>query len=241
MVNLPKAILFDLDETLLSFGDRQALLTQVAEEFSEALAPITPTEAGETLEAAFVRFWSDETRHKKWRFHLKEARVVIVAGVLDAWRDRSPGFPPDLATRFAERFHELREVPTLFPSALETLDELRRSGVRLALVTNGDTRMQRAKVERFDLGRRFDHIQIEGEVGFGKPEGRAYEYAMESLQVEAPETWMVGDHLVWEVSAPQRLGIFGIWHDPLGKGLPSGSSVVPDRIIRSTSELLVQP
>jgi putative hydrolase of the HAD superfamily len=49
---------------------------------------------------------------------------------------------------------------------------------------------------------------------------------------------MVGDHLEWEVAAPQRLGIFAIWHDALGRGLPAGSPVKPDRIIRSLSELL---
>ena len=108
----------------------------------------------------------------------------------------------------------------------------------LALVTNGQSDTQRAKVERFDLARRFDHIQIEGEHGFGKPEARAYTHAMRALGVEAHETWMVGDNLEWEVVAPQRLGIFAIWHDHLGDGLPEGSTIKPDRIIRSITELL---
>ena len=85
---------------------------------------------------------------------------------------------------------------------------------------------------RFALEHRFDHIQIEGEHGFGKPEERAYYHAMETLGVGPHDTWMVGDNLEWEVVAPQRLGIHAIWHDGYGVGLPPDCSIRPDRIIR---------
>lgn len=94
------------------------------------------------------------------------------------------------------------------------------------------------KITRFDLARRFDHIQIEGEHGFGKPEERAYRHAMRALGVQAHEVWMVGDNLEYDVAAPQRLGIHAIWHDHLATGLPSNSKVQPDRINRSLSELV---
>ena len=68
----------------------------------------------------------------------------------------------------------------------------------MALITNGAAEPQRAKVVRFALEHRFDHIQIEGEHGFGKPEERAYNHAMEVLDVGPEETWMVGDNLEWE-------------------------------------------
>jgi putative hydrolase of the HAD superfamily len=37
---------------------------------------------------------------------------------------------------------------------------------------------------------------------------------------------------------PQRLGIYAIWIDAHGEGLPAGTSVKPGRIIRSLTELL---
>ena len=61
---------------------------------------------------------------------------------------------------------------------------------------------------------------------------RAYRLALAVLGVEPEETWMVGDNLEWEVAAPQKLGIAGIWMDSAGNGLPKGSTVRPDRIIR---------
>jgi len=55
---------------------------------------------------------------------------------------------------------------------------------------------------------------------------------------DARDTWMVGDNLEWEVAAPQRLGIFAIWFDAVGKGLPRDTHIKPDRIVASLSELL---
>lgn len=238
MPSLPSAILFDLDETIISFGRRPLLLQEVAEEFAGAFGDLAAPEAAQGLETAFRAFWSDEARHKQWRFQLAQARIHIVEQVFAGWRDRAPGLTPDIARAFAERFHAYREEQAaFFPGALEAIDALHDAGVRLALVTNGAAEPQRAKVERFDLARRFDHVQIEGEAGFGKPEERAYVHALEALGVSAREAWMVGDNLEWEVAAPQRLGIFSIWHDHLGEGLPTGSDIRPDRIIRSIAEL----
>jgi putative hydrolase of the HAD superfamily len=145
----------------------------------------------------------------------------------------------DLATRLANRFTAYREEEMfVFPGAHDAIDALKAHGVKLALVTNGAAESQRAKVERFALTHRFDHIQIEGEHGFGKPDERAYLHAMQALGVTAPETWMIGDNLEWEVEAPQRLGIYAIWIDVHGEGLPADSAIRPDRIIRSLTELL---
>ena len=49
---------------------------------------------------------------------------------------------------------------------------------------------------------------------------------------------LVGDNLEWEIVAPQRLGIYAIWHDGYGVGLPPDCPIRPDRIIRRLSELL---
>jgi putative hydrolase of the HAD superfamily len=49
---------------------------------------------------------------------------------------------------------------------------------------------------------------------------------------------MIGDNLEWEIEVPQRLGLYAIWMDAHGEGLPAGTSVKPDRIIRSLTELL---
>ena len=50
---------------------------------------------------------------------------------------------------------------------------------------------------------------------------------------------MIGDNLEWEIVAPQRLGIYAIWHGGYGVGLSPDCPIRPDRIIRLLSELLL--
>jgi putative hydrolase of the HAD superfamily len=107
----------------------------------------------------------------------------------------------------------------------------------MALVTNGTSAMQRGKIQRFGLEPCFDYILIEEEFGVGKPDERVYLHAIGQLDTHPSKSWMVGDNLEWEVATPQRLGIFSIWVDSDGAGLPETANVKPDRIIRTLSTL----
>jgi len=238
---LPRAILFDLDDTLISaYGRPEAAWLAVTAEFAEALAPLAAAEIAAAVGAYARDFWADAERHRIWRQRIGEARRVVVAGAFDGLAAAGRPVPPaDVVHRLADRFTAYRdEQMHLFPDAHALVDALKARGVRLALVTNGSAEGQRAKIARFDLAHRFDHIQIEGEHGFGKPEERAYRHALQVLGTAPGETWMVGDNLEWEVAAPQRLGIHAIWHDVAGEGLPPGSAIRPDRIIRTLAELM---
>lgn len=239
MNQLPRAMLIDMDDTILSaYGRPEIAWNNVAAEFADEFAPLSSQEVAAAVLDSGRRFWA--TAEAAWRLKLSEARHEVVKGGFAtlAAAGHQP-LPLDLAIRLADRFSAYREEEMfIFPGAHDAIDQLKALGVKLALVTNGAAGPQRAKVERFALTHRFDHIQIEGEHGFGKPEERAYLHAMEALGVTAPETWMIGDNLEWEVEAPQRLGIYAIWIDVHGDGLPADSIVKPDRIIRSLSELL---
>ena len=239
MTKLPRAMLIDMDDTILSaYGRPEIAWNTVAAEFADEFAPLSPPQVATAVLTFARRFWS--TAEPAWRLKLAEARRQTVQGGFAALAADGHGvLSTDLAIRLADRFTAFREEKMfVFPGAHDAIDALKALGVKLALVTNGAAVDQRAKIERFALAHRFDHIQIEGEHGFGKPEERAYLHAMQTLGVTAPETWMIGDNLEWEVEAPQRLGIYAIWLDAHGQGLPPEASVKPDRIIRSLTELL---
>ena len=238
---LPQAILFDLDDTLIhAYGGAERAWLAVTLELADELAPLAPREVAEAIGAFARNFWADPERHRLWRVRLWDARREIVAKSFAGLAKMGRPVPSaEVARRLADRFSANRdEQMRLFPDAHNVVDALKARGMRLALVTNGAAKDQRAKIERFDLTRRFDHIQIEGEHGFGKPDERAYLHALCRLGVDAREAWMVGDNLEWEVVAPQRLGIFAIWFDSEGKGLPRDTHIMPDRVVASLSELL---
>lgn len=239
MTQLPRAMLIDMDDTILSaYGRPEIAWNKVAAEFSGEFAPLSSQQVAAAVLESGRRFWT--TAEAAWRLKLAEARQVVVKDAFAALAAAGqPALPEDLAVRLADRLTAYRdEEMFMFPGAHDAIDALKAHGVKLALVTNGAADTQRAKVERFALTHRFDHIQIEGEHGFGKPEERAYLHAMAALGVTAPETWMVGDNLEWEIVVPQRLGIYAIWMDAHGEGLPADTTVRPDRIIRSLKELL---
>src|SRR5258708_3990050 len=237
MRELPRAMLIDMDDTILSaHGHPEIAWNIVATEFAGELGQFSPRQVADAIADTARGFWA--VAGAEWRLKLAEARAEVVRRGL-ATLAGGAALPADLAVRLAERFASYRdEQMFVFPGAHDAIDALKARGVKLALVTNGAADIQRAKIERFALAHRFDHIQIEGEHGFGKPEERAYRHAMDALGVTAGETWMIGDNLEWEVVVPQRLGIYAIWIDVHGDGLPEGTSVRPDRIIRSLTELL---
>jgi putative hydrolase of the HAD superfamily len=236
---LPRAMLIDMDETILSaYGKPDAAWHAIAHEFADELAPLSPSEVAAAVALSGKQFWENAEAH--WRLNLNEARHIVVSNGFAALAPTGKApMPREFCIRMADRFSAYREEQMqLFPGAHDAIDAFKARGVKLALVTNGAAEPQRAKVVRFALEHRFDHIQIEGEHGFGKPEERAYRHAMEVLGVTPRDTWMIGDNLEWEVVTPQRLGIYAIWIDAHGEGLPEGSPIKPDRIIRSLSELV---
>src|SRR3977135_3570013 len=238
MRQLPRAMLIDMDDTILSaYGRPNIAWNNVTAEFSSELAPLLPQQVAAAITESGRKFWASAAA--EWRLKLAEARHEVVRGGFSVLAGAGhAALSLDLAIRLADRFTAYREEEMfIFPGAHDAIDALKAHGVKLALVTNGAAETQRAKVERFELTHRFDHIQIEGEHGFGKPEERAYLHAMQALGVTAKETLRIGDNLEWEVEAPQRLGIYSIWIDVHGEGLPAESAIKPDRIIRSLTEL----
>ena len=139
----------------------------------------------------------------------------------------------------ARRYSTLRDAAiSLFPMALSVLGRLREHGVKLGLLTNGSTDKQWAKIRQFALARFFDHIQVEGDVGFGKPDLRAFRRALAALDVAPDEAWMVGDNLVWDIRGAQQAGIYAIWIDVHGSGPDAEDGVTPDQVVASLAEVL---
>jgi putative hydrolase of the HAD superfamily len=230
-----KALLADLDDTILDYSGGAATSW---EEACAAVAGSAGLDPGRLVSAVVSTrrwFWDDPERHRRERVNMLGAWRKIAAHALE-----SLGLPSaPLAAFIAEDFAARRRVALrLLPGALEALRELQGLGVPLALVTNGDAGQQRDKIERFDLARFFRVIVIEGEFGAGKPEEAVYRHAISGLGVAPGEAWMVGDNLEWDVAAPQRIGLRAAWVDGPGHGLPEGSEVRPDRILRAFRDVV---
>ena len=234
--SLPKGILFDLDDTILAFASvADQVWRDICNHYADQTGLFLSKDLFQRLREMSNWYWADKERHKEGRKDLAAVRRIIVKRVFEDLGISEP----ELAIRIADDFSVQRlEAVHLLPGAEETLKYLSKQDIALALITNGETWMQRGKIDRFNLERHFKTILIEGELGYGKPEPEFYLRAMIDLNLEPKDVWSVGDNLEWEVEAPQKLGIYSIWNDYRGEGLPQNSKVRPDRIINSISELV---
>jgi putative hydrolase of the HAD superfamily len=233
---LPEAILFDLDDTILS---DDAVSEQAWKKTCEAcvhkLKPISGDELFSQINNERISFWSDPANAGEGTKNLFRARLIIVESAIREFGIKDV----KIAIEIVNTYNTLKaELVKLFPYAEQTLIELKSCGIKMALITNGEAEMQRAKVEKTGLEKYFPVCLIEGELGYGKPDPRIFQLALDSLQVSSTSTWMVGDRLEFDILGAQKMGIFSIWNDYAKKGLPKGSKIVPDRIINNITELL---
>ncbi len=225
---LPKGILFDLDDTIIAYSEiSKPIWKQVCSEFSMENDKLEPGLLYRTIKAVSHWYWSDTERHRIGRSDLDQARREVMEMVFEKLGIND--IP--LAHKMGEAFQRRREEELyLFKGAKETIEYMYENNVALAMMTNGEKKIQRAKIERFGLEKYFRVILIEGEQGFGKPDERVYRKALERLKLGPEECWAVGDNLEWDVGGAQKLGIFGVWNDYDKKGLPEDSTIRPDRI-----------
>jgi len=234
-MTLPKAVLLDLDDTILDdSGNAAPCWLAACADHAADLGGVEPGMLHDAIERVRTWFWSDPERHRVGRLDLHAASCEVIGRACDELGLGRSGAVADMARSYLAR-RDATIKP--FPEAVETVRWLRESGCRLALVTNGASSAQRSKVDRFGLADLFDAILIEGEVGYGKPDPRVYRRALDALGVEGQDSWMVGDNPDWDVGPPQRLGVLGIWLDRWGRGLPDGHPVRPDRTIARLSQL----
>ncbi len=104
----------------------------------------------------------------------------------------------------------------LYDGALAVLTELARRA-RLALVTNGLSDVQRARLQRTGIGHFFDAVVISSEVGATKPRPQIFAAAFEALGGPDPSgAVMVGDSLTSDIQGGRDYGLATCWFNRHG-------------------------
>jgi putative hydrolase of the HAD superfamily len=232
---LPRALLLDLDDTIL---DDSGCGEECWAEAAIEVETLVPGLTADVLQLAIQEYaswwWSDPERNRRGRLELRSATAEVVRGSLDRLGFKNQ----DAAVMIANKYRDLKEERArLHDGALETLEWARSQGILLGLMTNGAGSAQRLKIERFGLEPFFGHMVIEGEYGYGKPDPRVYQGLMDALNVGPSDTWAVGDNLEADVRGAMRAGIHGVWVDRHDRGI-TDDGPRPDRVIRELRDLL---
>lgn len=124
----------------------------------------------------------------------------------------------------------------LYDGAREVIERL--SGqASLALVTNGLSEVQRARIDRLGIVEYFDAIVISAEVGAAKPSAEIFDIVFEALDFPTKKSALiVGDSLTSDMQGGANYGIATCWYNPNGQSIRQADLV--DHEIGDLKELL---
>ena len=207
-------LLFDLDHTLLDSDESERLA------YAHTMAAIGLDDPDDhfgrnvTINREMWRavetgdLQPGEVRHR--RFERFNAEVGLEAD------------PNEMAELFV---NGLCRFGDLYAGARTVLDQLAGSAT-MALVTNGLSRVQRARIERLGIGDLFGAIVISEEVGVTKPRREIFDLAFAGLGAPDPTgALMIGDSLTSDIAGGRNVGIDTCWYNPNGSPTPDGDLV----------------
>ena len=146
-----------------------------------------------------------------------------------------PGGPRGWWGRFVERVAELLELPApsrflvaelydrfaradaweLYPDTLPALTALHRAGLRLAVVSNWDERLERV-LAGLGLSDLLTAVVYSSAVGYEKPDRRIFEAALDRVGLEPAEAVHAGDRPREDVEGAAAVGMAAVLIDRKG-------------------------
>ncbi|MEV7012314.1 HAD family hydrolase [Streptosporangium sp. NPDC051022] len=218
MARMIRGLLFDLDGTLVDHD------TAAATAFTTALETV-PGASGVDHEAARRR-WAELERHAMDRYlageltftgqrRLRITTLVAELG-LGTWAE------PEADAWFAGYLRHYEAAWRVFPDVPASLGALAEEhpGLRLGVLTNGESGQQRDKLRRVGLETALPVLVVSGDIGVAKPEAGSFHAACEALRLPPSEVAYVGDRLDVDATAASAAGLYGIWLNRAGRPVP---------------------
>lgn len=198
--------LFDLDDTLMDFGETEKnAFTNV---FTTHGFPNGLTDYRDSYRAISTVLWED----------LEQGRTTLADLKTERFRRLflERGLEID-AVQFGQMYLDLlgKEVHLIdgVASMLHSLE-----GARIAVLTNGFKDVQLARIAASGLADTFEGIFTSEEIGFQKPQPEIFEHVFEQLQIEdKSRVLMVGDSLSSDIRGGNNFGIDTCWFNPKRK------------------------
>lgn len=117
----------------------------------------------------------------------------------------------------------------LKPNAFEALQSLHKSGYKLGLVSNGKYPFQLRNFNALGIEQLFGSVIISEEVGFRKPDPEIFSMCCEALKSNPNECVFVGDNPIADIDGANALGLYSIFiPGASGESCAAADAVCPD-------------
>jgi HAD superfamily hydrolase (TIGR01662 family) len=217
-VRPPRAVLFDLDDTLFDHARATRVALETLREADTALGRWSIDEL-DRRHRLILETWHQEVL--AGRASIDEARIArFTELVAQAGGDGGAS----QAAALASRYRSVYEVAWYtVAGARPLLETLAGRGLRVAVVTNNLRKEQQLKLARCGLTSLVDALVTSEEVGVQKPDPRIFHTALDRVGVSAPDAIMVGDAWATDIEGARRAGIRPVWLNRFGEITPDPS------------------
>lgn len=202
------AVLFDLDETLF---DRTASLA--------AFLRVQHARFAGRLGAAPFAVWRDRFLSLDARGHTHKS--VVYRSLLEEFQGDATAAHVPLEDYNERCWHQARPLA----GAIETLRALRGRGMRLGIVTNGETAFQMRHIDALALRDQVETILISQAEGLRKPDAALFRRAATALGLEAGQCLFVGDNPAVDILGAHGAGMRTAW---LRRDMPWPAEIAPN-------------
>jgi len=187
-----KAVLFDLDNTLMDFMRMKNAACEAA---------------AKAMRSAGLRTSRKEIMREMFRIY--EKRGIEYQTVFQALLKKLIGkVDYKILAAGVVAYRTVKEgYMTTYPNVKETLAILRERGYKLGVVSNAPRLQAWMRLAGLDLHKSFDVVVTPGDVKRKKPSALPFEAALRALNAKPEEVVMVGDDLKRDIVPAKRLGM----------------------------------
>jgi putative hydrolase of the HAD superfamily len=221
----PKAILFDLDDTLWPIAP---VILQAEESLYAWLRENAPGVA--------QRFTIDTLRQARLELLAREPAFQLDlgklrrAGLVDAFQQA--GEDPAKVELAMAQFFAARNAVVPYDDVLPGLMRLKGRSM-IGAITNGN-----ADLRTIGLDHHFQAWVSAPQLGVAKPDPAIFLAGCRALEVAPWDAIYVGDDVLLDVQGAQDIGMKGVWMNRNGSNKHLEHGVTPDAIVRDFDELL---
>lgn len=204
-----KAILFDIDGTLLDFSAAERCA--IEKTFSKfGLGEFSPEKAQKYSEIN-LRHWEMLERGEIEKSDVLHMRFVEFLKYLN----RDPAAADEVNDYYesiiADTVAFIENAPEICNDLAEKYD--------LYCVTNGSLPVQTKRLQNSGLGKYFKQVFISDEIGFEKPSIKFFEPVLNAVHCEKSEIMIIGDSLTSDMKGGNNAGIKCCFYNPQCKAI----------------------